>query len=557
MAEKSKFTTILATMAIIILIALCILCSLPELALAEDNNSSVILSADSLFDTYSDNLVYSKESSLYLITPTASFCFENAFNKPLLSLTVTNKNIYAICGDTDNANVVLSFDYNSSTISNKRELSFTNISNQADIFMVTRSGDAVYLMSPSAVYKLNTSDPLEISYVVNSNILAETKDFCVQNQVLYVLKDNNLYSIATINGADTLGDPILTSVAAMSYYDNTVAVVKDSQIQYKTVENAWRTMSSPTAMEFKQLQIFGNTLYGMTDTAIKKYIILSDHSLEFNRIYDNEIYVNPSEYTILQFAYSNECKLYVSPKNLEVKAQLSKNTKVLVLNETDNYYYVYYNNLFGFIGKDNLTLMQSNATTTLGQFAQPLHDSTVIYKYPYSTSPQLQTIEVTDIVTVIDNVAERNGIMESDYYYVSYTNANGDLVKGYVLATYLASYTDYKAPTARKTAKVQVDAVGTTAKAYLLPDETSSILYSLSDGDEVGLLEDFNSSSEWTKVLINNQTCYIKTSNLVYKALTKMQITLIIICSLLAVSTIVTICVLHARKAILKKQSIN
>lgn len=559
MAKNSKFTTTLTALTAILILALSVIYFLPFTVQAEGVDSSVILDENSLFDIYSENLFYTRGNSLYLLTANASYCYENAFDLPLLSFAVTSSKIYAVCGTNEGNNSILVFDYNSSGITNKQKITFNEVDAalQGNIFMVSRSGDTIYFLRSSSVYELKSDSSLGLAFTVSSPILENTKDFCIQNNTLYILKNDNIYMINNVEGTSELGTPILEKVNSLTYYDKTIAVVKDSQILYRDSDNQWVAMTSATPLDFKQLHIYGNTLFGLSDTAIKKYIIRADYSLEFNRIYDNEIYENPTEYTIIKFAYANECKLYVSPKNLEVKATIAKNSKILVLSETEDYYYVIHNNIFGFVNKDSLTLMDGNTTTALGEHAQPLHDNTVIYKYPYSTSTQLMTIEVTDIVIIRSNVAERNGVMESDYYYVSFTTSSGELVNGYVLASYLASYTDYKAPTARKTARIQVDNVGTTAKAYILPDETSSLLYSLNDGDEVGLLEDFNKDSEWTKILVNNQTCYIKTANLVYKSLTKMQITLIIICSLLVVSTVVTVCVLHARKKILKKQSFN
>lgn len=559
MAKNLKFTTILTALTAILILALSVIYFSPVSVQAEKGESSVILDDNSLFDLYSENLFYTRGNSLYLLTSQSSYCYENAFDLPLLSFAVTGTNIYAVCGTNEGNNSVFVFDYNSNGITNKQKLVLTGINEelQGTIFMVNRSGDTIYFLRSGSVYELTQNSQARLAFTVTNSILESTNNFCVQNNVLYILKNENVYKINNLEGTSELGAPILEKVNSLTYYDNTIAVVKDSQILYKNSETQWTAMTSATPMDFKQLKIFGNTLYGMSDTAIKKYIIRADYSLEFNRIYDNEIYENPTEYTIIKFAYANECRLFVSPKNLEVKATIAKNSKVLVLSETDDYYYVIYNNIYGFIDKDSLTLMDGNTTTALGEHAQPLHDKTVIYQYPYSTSTKLMTIDVTDIVTIRSNVAEKNGVMESDYYYVSFTTSSGELVNGYVLASYLASYTDYKAPTARKTARIQVDTVGTTAKAYILPDDTSSLLYYLNDGDEVGLLEDFNKDSEWTKILVNNQTCYIKTANLVYKSLTKMQITLIIICSLLVVSTVITVCVLHARKTMLKKQSFN
>ena len=84
--------------------------------------------------------------------------------------------------------------------------------------------------------------------------------------------------------------------------------------------------------------------------------------------------------------------------------------------------------------------------------------------------------------------------------------------------------------------------LGGIINVYLLPDEESEILGTLTDGDKITLAQEkLDGDSEWTKIVYKDMVGYVKTANLISKGITPLQITLIVVFAVVIVATAIVI----------------
>ena len=166
-------------------------------------------------------------------------------------------------------------------------------------------------------------------------------------------------------------------------------------------------MSYPSAIDIE-----GEYLYAFDKDAlaIKRYEI-GDTALKYNKCYDAEVYLAPTEFDIVQElrpASGDELTLYRSPRDLEVVAQVTGGIialKKVVYDGGDGaasyYYCVTQEGEYGYVLESTGTLVPlAEAGFTA---AQPLHGiaQTPVYNFPYKVSGSLCTLSTDENGSVV------------------------------------------------------------------------------------------------------------------------------------------------------------
>lgn len=383
----------------------------------------------------------------------------------------------------------------------------------ADKMIYFVSGNTLYYTDDSLrpdKYKMFDGTALSVTY---------------ENGIIYVLSDNGIYAV----------DPSTRNSKKLS--DDT----SDGKIRILKTENETYLLAHDVASK-----------------SIKQYICtgtFADAALTYYNVFDGIIYNNPARYDLLKVGKAKaDTNAYYSPKNLKTEFSVEEGAYILVLAEQDGYYYVRNDEgKTAYIAKDSLALLEASTDTDKGKYAQALNDGTNVYLYPYVSDDIVATIDIDQLIIIINNVATDGGKHVYGWYKVCIMTEGGPSSYGYMQDENISKYTNFKLPSFSKDATVSSESLGggATVNVYLLPDESSEILGTLSDGDKVTLAQEkFDSSSEWTKIVYKDLIGYVRTGNLITEGLTPLQITLIVVFAVVIVATaIVIVLVVKKRKA--------
>ena len=301
-------------------------------------------------------------------------------------------------------------------------------------------------------------------------------------------------------------------------------------------------------------------IFTCEDNAVIQYIYDGNECTYYNK-FNNSAYVHPTNFDLNYVAQltATDTDMYYSPRNRQVTSTLANGDYFLVLckvtsEDSSEYFYIAKKDgTKGYISAqtamEKINPNTDAKTFRIGLYAQGLHASTNIYRYPFEESEVLATVTIYDELIVLDNVAEKDGNQIWQYYKVSYVQ-NGNIVTGYVKTTDVSPYTSLKAPAVLKTVKITADSIGGVVYLYALPSEDSAQVAALTDGEELDLAEEYDKDSTWTKVVYKDMYAYVLTSQISQKGLTAVQITLIVVSSVIVVVSIVMLILLRKKRKI-------
>ena len=555
----------------------------------------------SAYASYDGAIVYTKENSLVLATENGSYTLPDAYEGACRSLAITDGYVFMLsASNTENGEKIFfnAYAYSAENLridaavnalrlfgvsedeiqSNKYWVNETIIGGNKmggyDLLYV--DGDTIYCMaSASQRYPEGTTgnDALfygtlgENGWTWTSNFytnldLALASDFAViGNQIVYV-SEGGLYASEKAQYASAslkLGDLGARSVA----YADGVIYLSASDGIYAV---------DPSGYSFKKLTLDsfdgmirilrGNDAtyllaHDKNGKCVKQYVCdgtsYSDAALTYFNIFDGVVYQDPTEFSLLRVGKTTtETEAYFSPKNLKVEYIAGEGEYVLALAEQDGFYYVRNDEgKTAYIRKSNLALLEASTDTAIGKYAQVLHENTNIYLYPYISDDIVATIGSDVMLIVVDNVAQDGGSHVWGWYKVCIVGEDGNLTFGYLQKEYASRYTNFDLPSFSADATVSANSLGGIINVYLLPDNGSEVLGTLTDGDKITLAQDkLDESQEWTRIVYKEMVGYVRTENLISEGITPLQITLIVVFSVVIVATaIVIVLVVKKRNA--------
>lgn len=387
-------------------------------------------------------------------------------------------------------------------------------------------------------------------------------DFVVTgNDVIYIT-DSALYEIDKENYSHPTQKLSFEKCVSVAFADGLLYLSADDGIYaVDTSDYSYKlVLDQPSDGKIRALAGDGVTYLLVQDKAgksVSQYICggsdLSSATLEYYSIFDGVVYNDPSTYDLIKVGKcTTDTKAYFSPKNRKTEFTLEEGEYVLALAKQDGYYYVRNTDgMTAYVQENDLALLEASSETAVGKYAQALHDNTNVYLYPYISDDIVATVNIDDLLIVVDNVATDGDKQVWGWYKVCLVSEDGTMTYGYVQSDYASKYTNFKLPSFSTDATVSAGSLGGIINVYLLPDESSEVLGTLTDGDKITLAQEkLDTSSEWTKIVYKDMVGYVKTANLITEGITPLQITLIVVFSVVIVATaIVVVLVVKKRNA--------
>ncbi len=524
---------------------------------AENTDVIIDLSDDSLFDAYNDSFVYTYGTSLYVVSNNTIINLTNAFEGSVKDIAMNASSILVLT--TSN---LYSFDYSETEITSKGIV--TDLSNVSAVFVdgngklgtINSSATLTYLQTDKNTHSIwsNTSSYSDYAYTPETNYAFVVKDKVLSRTLAdgHEASFTTVSQVSNVNSISSLGNYVYANCDDGLYRIDSVNL--DATVKLGEIFTSTGKITSTLIGETQYIFAFANK-------SIVQYLVVGN-TVEYYNKFDNSAYTHPTEFNIIQVAkISENANVYSSPRNKQITARLNANDLVLVLCEVNSdvseevfYRIATEDGSLGYIKKSAITendyLSKTTDATSLkiGLYAQGLHESTNIYKYPYQSSEVLSTVTIYDQLVVLDNVAELNNNQVWNYFRVSYVDKSGSIITGYVKVTDVSPYTALQTPKILKSVKIKADTVGESVYIYTLPDKESPVVGYLTDAAEIDLAEEYNEDSLWTKVIYNGSYAYIPTANLQQGGLTSLQITLIVISCLVLAATATTVSIILYRK---------
>lgn len=387
-------------------------------------------------------------------------------------------------------------------------------------------------------------------------------DFVVTgNDVIYIT-DSALYEIDKENYSHPTQKLSFEKCVSVAFADGLLYLSADDGIYaVDTSDYSYKlVLDQPSDGKIRALAGDGVTYLLVQDKAgksVSQYICggsdLSSATLEYYSIFDGVVYEDPSTYDLLKVGKcTTDTKAYFSPKNRKTEFTLEEGEYVLALAKQDGYYYVRNTDgMTAYVQENDLALLEASSETAVGKYAQALHDNTNVYLYPYISDDIVATVNIDDLLIVVDNVATDGDQQVWGWYRICLVGEDGSMTYGYIQSDYASKYTNFKLPSFSTDATVSAGSLGGIINVHLLPDENSEVLGTLTDGDKITLAQEkLDTSSEWTKIVYKDMVGYVRTSDLITEGMTPLQITLIVVFSVVIVATaIVVILVVKKRNA--------
>ena len=553
-----------------------------DVAQAENVDVLVSLTDDSLLVAYGDYFAYTNAKGIYLARDNKLISYEEKSDfDGFIDIAINSTHILALAQKGDDK-YLWAYEYNDKRIA-KINFSLNDLHVEY-LVGIYANEDGFYAMETNKVIHISIAPPEVISQYFNSNTdwtlnpaYIDIKDFAVLNNTLYCILDGDFYAIDEQNfhypnlskflkrsgdyiGVSVSGDKILLLSASGIYqYSET-----DSSIAKLTADGLNSNSRICSAYD-KQ----SGTSYVYTKSnlnAVSMYVY-TDDNLEYYGCFDNTKYEHPSEFDMIAlYKTDSAVTLYSSPRHLQRMGTIPKNSYLIALSERDEYIYVYYHDevedktQYGYIKKSaSVTLCPAEKESILGSYAQPLHQNTAIYKYPFEGAKSVKVLDATIYMQliVIDNVGQ-DGDFTWGWYKVGYVDKDGKTQYGYVKTQNLSPYTELSAPSLSKSVKLTSKKLGEYITLYALPFENAEDaieVVQLPEGSQVYLKEKYNKKSQWTAVYYEGKTAYVKTANVKPSGMTSWQIALVITipCVVIATTVAVVLIILAKKKKLAYK----
>lgn len=379
----------------------------------------------------------------------------------------------------------------------------------------------------------------------------------ILNNKTYLISNNNQISLYD-------NDKLLTSKTLennvddleIDYYNNIYVLSNNTLTK---IENNNNTLENETTLNynFENISCFKVNKYNgeilCFDNNNQNFIKIKSNNfvndlINFEHLFNSNNF-EPTSTIINSGVILKDCYISNFPYNTEIKQQLNKNTKVFVLGEFENSYYIMINNNntidYGYIAKDNLQINKPqinepqkvvviNKIIKLYKLPTILHDEDV--SFAYSTAKLNEQLNVVNFeLTSIDN---------SDYYAVK-TNDNKIL---YVNASDVTLYGSVDIlPLPDLNAEI-ITTNNEVIKLLSAPDENSSIIMELNNKQKI-YVENFDANKQYTYITIITddkqeisgyvETKYIKLNSTINPGLTSALIVLGVAFVILIISIII------------------
>ena len=160
-----------------------------------------------------------------------------------------------------------------------------------------------------------------------------------------------------------------------------------------------------------------------------------------------------------------------------------------------------------------------------------------IYPYPSTsaqTIPVVSGLGKEDIIEIIALVALDGKDDAWGWYEVKFGE-----YQGFIPTSSLSEAVKVEEIN-RKYYKINVSHLGEHIPVYKSPDHTSEVVHTLYDGKRVEMREEINLNSEYSRIWIDGEACYVKTCYLTNKALTEVQTMALILFAVVFMGGVIT-----------------
>lgn len=533
-----------------------------------ENPAPVTLSDDTVFAVSPTHVAYTSGNSLSIVDLSYSsdpFTLSNAFEGSATDIEITSDKI-AVLSISESGKHLKVYSYSGEGIGGEvQPQDLTDAlqnavmlsSYQNELLLVTSSYVRFVTNSDTALYYIsrNEQNP-EGTRILYTGAVGINFFGVFGSGNMFLLKEDGLYTFDTSEQIAPSLQPVVTPESARGMaggetglYISTVGGV----YSYDVSGNVFKKLSGMSYAS--AIDIEGDYLYAFDKAAlaIKRYTV-TDNALVYNKCYDAEEYLAPTDFDIvrvLQPAEGESLTIYRSPRDLEVVAQAGGGIIALTLvsydggdGETSYYYCVTQDGEYGYVPAEQaaLTDLADPGYTA----AQPLHGitRTPVYNFPYKASGELCTLSTDESGSVIMTRGEESlhvlltatGLLqaEGNTWCKVLISAGDESLTGYMDARLVCPYVSYSPAGVQNYCKIDSGRAGVYIKLFTQPDENSEVVAELPDNTELMLASPYDENSEWTCVFYGDTTAYVRTESVTTSALTTVQITLIVVLCVLA-----------------------
>ena len=547
-----------------------------------ENPAPVTLSDDTVFAVSPTHVAYTSGNSLSIVDLSYSsdpFTLSNAFEGSATDIEITSDKIAVLSQGASGKNLKV-YSYSEEGIG--AEAQSQNLSDALpnavtlavygdDLLLVTTSYIRYITGTDTALHYISRNEQDVVgSRVFYTGALGMYFEGIFDTDNMIILKSEGLYTFDTSEKVAPFLQPINTPETAygMASKDGALYISCATGVySYDISSNVFAKlsgMSYPSAIDIE-----GEYLYAFDKDAlaIKRYEI-GDTALKYNKCYDAEVYLAPTEFDIVQElrpASGDELTLYRSPRDLEVVAQVTGGIialKKVVYDGGDGaasyYYCVTQEGEYGYVLESTGTLVPlAEAGFTA---AQPLHGiaQTPVYNFPYKVSGSLCTLSTDENGSVVMTRGEESAhvlltaegtLQAGGVTWCKVLISEGEnLLTGYMDARFVCPYVSYSPANVHDYCKIDSGRAGVYIKLYSQPGEEAEVVAELPDNTELLLAAPYDEESVWTCVFYGDSYAYVLTENITVSALTTVQITLIVVLCALVVPGVALCAVIYIKR---------
>lgn len=536
--------------------------AIPENAAAENVDVTVALDNGSLLASFNEDFAYTSGKTVYVAKNNKVFSFTETQNfDAFVSVAMNSTHIVALAKKGEKSSLFV-YSYSADGISKTTNYSHETLRvEKLDCLQNDEEGN-FYALDENYVseFKVNSETFIDTPNVSLKGLFAGVDKFALikkqSDKILYLIVDGDLYEIKKphLDDEESLDEFLVRSgdFTDLTVADNTlICIDRSGAYAFNSQDKTLLPLLDTGVGEHSKICASFNALaskhwvYVKSDlNAVNVYEY--DGAFNYYGSFDRTKYSHPQEFdNIKVYRTTSSVTLYSSPRHLQTLTTLPADEYILILAESGDFYYAYAYDaasekaIFGYIKKQaDVTLCPANTSPSIGLYAQPLHPDVPIYKYPFGANENntaLRYSTIYDQLVVVDNVGE-DGDFAWGWYKVGYTDSENNVVYGYIRALNVSPYTQLQAPDLSKTAKLTEQKLGEYIKIYSLPNEKSALAGEVGEGTQVYLKNKFDKNSEWTAIIYDGKTAYVKTANVQPEGLTSWQIALAITLPIVALA---------------------
>jgi hypothetical protein len=447
------------------------------------------------------------DGQIYLSDGKNIFYSDSDFNKPfvvntnfdVVSFTVCEDGLYVLDSATDSV-------YRA-PVSNKSAFTrFARVSSSSKIIKTAAAiGSPLYCMDDASVSLYTLTGKLSAS--VTFDQIISPSDFTV----------------------DYVGNVFVSTEKSITKYERTLGEFTKGETY--TLDGSSKALHSISAFSFNSA-LGGKNAYAIDS---ERHVLVS--------IEKDVGYVNRTMFTAtatpklsnivsadVSFAKATNCNLYKYQNNYNLITDSVLSGEILLVfntGDSDLVYVMTEKNAYGFVPSSALSALTPVKNEV---FVRSLHDSANVYTFPSTDDSTIDIVGKDVTMTVVDNACDFNNGFR--WLKVSYVK-NGSEHLGYVMRTRVSEYIVSSPPTNPVYGKAQSARIGAKVNIYSMQDTNSAIITSITDGDKVMLLSDYDENTRFTLVKTDDFVGYILTAELnMDKGLTNGQIIAIVLTGL-------------------------